>query len=267
DRTLVLVLEAIDADPSVMRAVRGAGKRRGPFLGARLHKFHAEIEADLEAGRITQEEAELRLDRARREYHEQMAAGRLHRMQRGPDGRPGERLLEIQKQIEDDLAAGRLTEKEAQAKLEALRTRHLKRVREADGRRHEVARAIADRLDAISDEIHRDLEEGLITEDEARERMQQAMQRLHRRIGERMRGRGLDLPPDIREKLQAVHESVQADLEAGIITKEEARRRLEHAKQEIHEQLRAQMQDRRGDRDDRPRPDGRRYRRGHEEHN
>ncbi|MHC4141083.1 MAG: hypothetical protein ACYSUF_04100, partial [Planctomycetota bacterium] len=266
DRTLVLVLEAMDADPRVMRAVRGARGQRSPFLGARLRHLHEDIEADLEAGRITKQEAELRLDRARREYHEQMAAGRLHRMHRGAGDGAGERLLKMQKQIEDDLAAGRLTEKEAQAKLEALRARHLKRVREDDGRRHEVARAIADRLDAISEEIHRDLEEGIITEEEARERMHQAMERLHRRIGERLHNRMRELPPEIRDQLRKIHAQVEADLEAGIITREEARKRLEHARQEIHEQFRDQMREQRGDRGDRPGPEGRRHRRGHEKH-
>ncbi|MHC5006347.1 MAG: M56 family metallopeptidase [Planctomycetota bacterium] len=263
DRTLVLVLEAMDADPSVMRAVRGAGGGRRPFLGARLHSLHEEIEADLAAGIITKEQARQRLEHARQEIHEHLEAGRLHRMQRDVGERPGERLLKMQKQVEDDLAAGRITEKQAQARHEEIRARHLKRVQENDGRRHEIAKAIAERLDAIGDEIHRDLDAGVITEEEAKERMHRAMQEIHRRIGERIRGRQFALPPDMREKMQAIHEEVEADLAAGIITKEQARQRLEHARQEIHEHLRSQMPERRGGR---PGAKGRHHRGGHEEH-
>jgi len=231
-----------------MRAVRGAGGKRGPFLGARLHRLHEEIEADLEAGVITQDEARQRFDRAQREIHEHLEAGRLHRMHRGEGERPGERLLKMQRQIEDDLAAGRITEKQAQERLEGIRARHLKRIREDDGRRHEMAKAIADRLDAISEEIHRDLDAGVITQDQARERMHRAMREIHRRVGDRIRGRQPDLPPAVREKMQAIHEEVEADLAAGIITREEARQRLEHARQEIHEHLRSTMKERHGDR-------------------
>jgi beta-lactamase regulating signal transducer with metallopeptidase domain len=244
DRTLVLVLEAMDADPSVMRAVRGAGGKRGPFLGARLHRLHEEIEADLEAGVITQDEARQRLDRARREIHEHLEAGRLHRMHRAEGERPGERLLKMQQQIEDNLAAGRITEKQAQKRLEEIRARHLKRIQENDGRRHEMAKAIADRLDAISEKIHRDLDAGVITQDEAKARMHRAMQEIHRRMGDRIRGRQRALPPAVREKMQAIHEEVEADLAAGIITKEEARQRLEHARQEIHEHFRSTVKER-----------------------
>jgi hypothetical protein len=266
DRTLVLVLEAMDADPSVMRAVRGAGDRGRPFPGARLHRLHEEIEADLEAGVITEDEAKQRLDRARREIHEHLEAGRLHRMQRSAGERPGERLLKMQMQIEDDLAAGRITEKQAQARLEEIRARHMKRIQEDDGRRHEMAKVIADRLDAISEEIHRDLDAGVITEDEAKERMHRAMQQIHERMGQRFRGRRPALPPAVREKMQAIHAEVEADLAAGIITREEARQRLEHARQEIHEHFRSTLDERRRDRAGRPGPEGRRHRGGHEEH-
>jgi hypothetical protein len=200
-----------------------------------MQAIHEEVEADLAAGIITKEQARQRLEHARQEIHEHLEAGRLHRMQRDVGERPGERLLKMQKQVEDDLAAGRITEKQAQARHEEIRARHLKRVQENDGRRHEIAKAIAERLDAIGDEIHRDLDAGVITEEEAKERMHRAMQEIHRRIGERIRGRQFALPPDMREKMQAIHEEVEADLAAGIITKEQARQRLEHARQEIHE--------------------------------
>ncbi|MHC4347866.1 MAG: hypothetical protein ACYS15_04980, partial [Planctomycetota bacterium] len=261
DRTLVMVLEAMDADPRIMRAVRGAGGKRRPFPGVRLHRLHEEIEQDLEAGRITEDEARQRLDRARREIHEHLEAGRLHRMHRGEGAGPDQRLREMQKQIEDDLAAGRITEKQAQERHERIRARLLQRIEENEGRRHEMAKAIAERLDAIGDEIHRDLDAGVITEDEARERMHRAMQEIHRRMEDRLRGRRPALPPDVRKKMQAIHEQVKADLEAGIITEEEARERLEQAKQEIHEELRSTMQERRRGGG----PEGRRHRGGHEE--
>jgi hypothetical protein len=209
-----------------------------------MQAIHEEVEADLEAGVITQDEARQRLDRARREIHEHLEAGRLHRMHREDGERPGERLLKMQRQIEDDLAAGRITEKQAQERLEGNKARHLKRIREDDGRRHEMAKAIADRLDAISEKIHRDLDAGVITQDEAKKRMHRAMQEIHRRMGDRIRGRQRALPPAVREKMQAIHEEVEADLAAGIITKEEARQRLEHARQELHEHLRSTMKER-----------------------
>ena len=55
----------MDPDPHVLDAVRAAAVRRG--VHARLQRFHERVAADLEAGRITKEEAEQRLEVARKD--------------------------------------------------------------------------------------------------------------------------------------------------------------------------------------------------------
>jgi beta-lactamase regulating signal transducer with metallopeptidase domain len=229
DRTLVMVLEAMDASPRALRAVRqGPGRR--PFLETRLRRIHEEVRSDLEAGRITEQEAERRLDRARQEIHEHLEAARPRQ------GRAEDRLRLLRDRIEEELAAGRITADEARRRLDQIRARQEMILVERQ-RRQAMAQQAAERLNAIGDEIHRDLEAGVITEDEARRRMHHAMQEIHEELGPRFHGPRPPLPRAFADRMRAIHEEIAADLEAGLITEDEAHQRLDRARQEIQEQL------------------------------
>jgi hypothetical protein len=92
--------------------------------------------------------------------------------------------------------------------------------------------------------------------------MHKAMQEIHEKYGKRFHGRRPRLSKAFEERMQAIHDEVAADLEAGLITQAEAHERLQQAREELHERLRQSMRER-------PRgghgPEGRRHREGHEE--
>ena len=101
----------------------------------RLRKFHDKVRAELEAGRITEREAEQRIHAAARQLHEQMAVreGKLRR--EIPDSMRA-RLDEIGVQIKADVATGLITREEGRDRMKAAKHELHEQYREEFERRH-----------------------------------------------------------------------------------------------------------------------------------
>jgi hypothetical protein len=255
DRMLVMVLEAMEPEPEVLKAVQAANMRRG--VARRLRNFHERIEADLEAGRITEQEAQERIERMERGIHERMAAGRMDgRRPRGDHARMKHDPERAHKRIQEALDAGEITEEEAKERLERMKTRRLRAVAERE-MQQAIARRIAEHMETIHAEIEEALANGEITEEEAQARLEQVKQRIHERLG-RMHGRRGHVPEEVMQRMKAIHDEIRAQLEAGEITEAEARQRLQQARQALHEEFMSQQGDE--PRRERRRPDTRRRR-------
>jgi beta-lactamase regulating signal transducer with metallopeptidase domain len=250
DRMLVMVLEAMEPEPEILEAVKAAGGRRA--LAVRLRRFHERLDAGVEAGRISEEEAQRRLEHVQQEIHERMASGVADgRRPRGARFHGKRDLERIEKRVQEELEAGTITDTEAKERLEQARLRHLRGVVE-DEVRQEIAKRIAERVEAVHAEIERRLAAGEITEDEAHEQLERIRQEIHERIGKRMRGGRPHLPPEMLQRMKAVHDEIRAALEAGEITEAEARQRLDEARGALQEELDSQRDE---PRRERPRPE------------
>ena len=96
---------------------------------------------------------------------------------------------------------------------------------------------VEDRFRVIHQEIEEQLKAGLITEKEARERIRRFEQELHEHLKMRQHDRRSETEKLFEERMDEVHRQLRVDLEAGLITEKEARRRLDAARKELHEKL------------------------------
>ena len=96
----------------------------------------------------------------------------------------------------------------------------------------------------IKQKLHEQVEAGLITEAEAKQKLDRAHERLKNRLFRRFGGEPQEVS-EIERKLRAVGKQIKADVAAGLITEAEAHDRMRAMRIELHEQLRAEMKQRR----------------------
>jgi beta-lactamase regulating signal transducer with metallopeptidase domain len=251
DRTLVLVLKAMDPDPRVLEAVEAPGGKHR-FLMRRLHRFHREIADDLEAGRISHEEARQHLERAETRLRRHLEAARAPH---GRRGLPQLHMERLRRHLEGEVEAGRISEQEARQRLERARSaRHPRPIAEPDPHRRIGFELVGPRMHRIRAEIHEQLAAGRITKEEAVRRLEQVRQRVHDELAERLAPEHRAVMERIKERMDAVRAEIEEDLAAGRITRQDAMRRLREAKRELHENLGPRMDERRRGHRDRGRP-------------
>ena len=199
-------------------------------------EIHRQIETDLAEGLITQKQARERMRQAKRDLHAKLVGELADRL-------PiiAQRLGDIQREIKDQVMAGLITEKEAHERLgRAKRELHAKLLLEFGARGDDVE----DRFRVLHQEIEEQLKAGLITEKGARERLWRVTQELHEHLKRRQHDRRSETEKLFEKRMDELHRQLRADLEAGLITEKEARRRLDAARKELHEKLIAETHER-----------------------
>ena len=110
-----------------------------PGAVERLHKLHDSVRADLEAGRITQRQAEERIHAAAAKLHELMAKKEGHPRREMPDSMRA-RLKELHEEIKADYEAGLITGAEAEDLMRAAKLELQDELRAEMEQRHEKRR-------------------------------------------------------------------------------------------------------------------------------
>ncbi len=197
DRELMIVLERIGLDEKVRRSFEHAA-RRHVDLDEDVRGIHERIVVELEAGRITEAEAEVRLHQSMMELHEKIRAGDLDVRRRVRHH--GEIEEAVRARIAAEVAAGIITEEEAQRRLE--RTGAELRRHSGDHiahLRHPLAAELIEaKMRAVREEIHREVEAGRMTMEEASERLDAVRLELRKEIKDQIRRirRAPDADPD-----------------------------------------------------------------------
>ncbi len=225
-RRLELAEEKLETLAKAREARRRSHHREMNALERRLKNLHAEIEEDVAAGRLSPQEAEERLAKAKHEVHARLKKrweNRLHPA--ATDKRIESEIDRLREQIKEDLALGRITEDEAERRLdESRRDVLLEWTHEGPLRKRRPGTDVSEGLFAVLKVVHDDLAAGRITEAEAHERLMEAKEKFefHREydVFEHQRDRELE------SKVRALRARVEDELAAGLITEAEAAERL-----------------------------------------
>ncbi len=127
------------AKRKVMGMLRRVDNAMIPGAVERLHKLHDSVRADLEAGRITQRQAEERIHAAAAKLHELMAKKEGHLRREMPDSMRA-RLKELHEEIKADYEAGLITGAEAEDLMRAAKLELQDQLRAEMEQRHEERR-------------------------------------------------------------------------------------------------------------------------------
>jgi len=148
DETMMMILERLGPDERVRRALAEAD----------LHELHGHLEREVRAGRMSKKHA----------------IKKFHGILREVEG------ADVKQRLTEQVKAGLITEAEAKKALhhahDELKARLMHR-----HERHVPPEAI-ERLHALHEAVKADLEAGLITEAEARDRMRAAKLELHEQL-------------------------------------------------------------------------------------
>ena len=192
-------------------------------LGSKKHRymqFTKEIEAAVEAGKLSEEEAEEKLIAVRREMFEE---------KRGDEGEPRElkakkrRYEQVTREIKEAHEAGKITEEEAEEKLIHLRREMFEHQRHSEAEAREL-QAKKRRYEQAARKIKEAHEAGKISEEDAEEKLID----LRREMFEEEHHDGKEsreLQADKRRYEQAARKIKEAH-EAGKISEEEAEEKL-----------------------------------------
>ncbi len=265
DAELMIVLERIGLDEEVRRSFEHAARRHSG-VGGRAKDIHRRVAEDLEAGRITEAEAQERMHAVMRrpqdagvptleELHEGLRAGRDDTRQhiRARIQLEG-RARDIHRRIAEDLEAGRITEAEAEVRLhESMRRPQdagvptLEELHEelhagGDAARQPLRRRMQLEMESVRARIAEELAAGAITPEEAARRMERAGAEVRKRAGDHIEhlrhSRGGEI---IESKMRAVREKIVREVEAGRMTREEAREHLDAVRAEIRREIRDEI--------------------------
>ncbi len=146
------------------------------------------------------------------------------------------KMHESRAYVQQEVAAGRMSEADAREHLELVKVKlekHFAKMAEQRHNRMIVDDAVHDRMRRLHDTIRADLTAGLITEQQATARLQEAEQELHEWMRHR-RNATHEILAGFKREMQRVHEQVDAALEAGLITEDEAADRLRQAAETLH---------------------------------
>ena len=230
NETLMTFLDSLGTEPRVRRAIELAFKE-AHFVESRLHEARDYVAGELAADRITKEQARKHLEGVRLKLHEHFKA----KVARHREGAAfvEQRMRRLRKQVEDELAAGLITEDQAEKRLGRARAEFKAMLAERVENRSKLGQRLESHLHKIHKEIKADLAAGLITEKEAKQRLHRAKEDLHARLFAQLETDH----PDIADRLRALHQKIEDQLAAGLITQPEAQDRLRRAKLELHEHL------------------------------
>lgn len=149
----------------------------------KLHAIGKQIKSDVAAGLITEDEAKLRYQDARKKFHGKQRDNLAFF--------PGaaERLHKLHDAVRADLKAGRITEKEAEQRIHAAAAELHEQLEYRRAHRSERTDSMRHRFQEIHEQVRADLEEGLITEAEAQDRMRAARLELREHFQAEMKQR------------------------------------------------------------------------------
>ena len=151
------------------------------------------------------------------------------------------KLHAIGTQLKADLAEGLINEV-------AAKQRYLEAEEKFYGKLHRANKVTfpgaVERLHKIHESVRADLEAGRITERQAEERIHAAAAAVHEMMAEQKGHLRHEMPDSMRDRLHQLHDEIMVALEDGIITEAEAEDRMRAAKLELHEQLKAEMEQR-----------------------
>ena len=88
-------------------------------MHARMQEVRAEVERRLAEGLISEAEAKDRIAAAERELHEQIRSSRFHLRRAMHDDAVRAKILGLHKDLEDQIAAGRISREEARERIHA----------------------------------------------------------------------------------------------------------------------------------------------------
>lgn len=152
------------------------GARDEPFGDAELGRARARIMDEVAAGHMTKEEAAMKLDDLRARIVEKV---KLRRNRHREVFEIFEaRMAEAQAEVEDLVAAGEITEEQAEERLQQVRREMHEKLQARFGPPPELKEKLA----AIHEQVERELDAGLITEQEARKRLDAARRALHEHL-------------------------------------------------------------------------------------
>ena len=237
-RRLELAEEKVERWAKTRAARRRTHHREINATERRLKKLHAEIEEDVAAGRLSPQEAEERLAKAKHEVRARRKnrwENRLH--PDAADNRVEPVIDRLHEQIKEDLAFGRISENEAERRLDEARRDVLGEwTHERRLYKRRPGTDVSEGLFEVLKTVHEDLAAGRITEAEAHERLVEAKEKfeLHRVHDDFEFKRDRELG----SKLQALRARVEDELAAGLITETEAAERLEKLHRERDQQRR-----------------------------
>ena len=125
----------VEAGEQFYGKLHRANNARFPGAVERLHKIHETVRADLEAGRITQRQAEERIHAAAAKLHKRMAAQMEHPRHEMTDSMRA-RLHDLHDEIKADYEAGIITKAEAGELMQAAKLELHEQYRARFERRH-----------------------------------------------------------------------------------------------------------------------------------
>lgn len=230
-----IVLKALD--PDVYLRVKRASAPRDHFVhfSDELKAMHEELAAEVKAGRITEAEAKMKMERVMAEVHERGGPHDVHFRELDPSRNvffgPMEKL---HKKIQEDLAAGLITEDEAH---EMLIKAHDQLAERMDGRRRAVIELIHAKLDRMRADIEEKVAAGILSEEEAAEQIAKARQKLHDHLMAKFDPQRRERMEQSMKELHFLNEEIERQLEEGIISQDEAAERLDAARRALHEAI------------------------------
>lgn len=234
---LELAKEKLQTWAKAREARRRSHHREGAALKRRLEEFHAETKEDHAFGRITEDQTERRLDEGRiteAEAHERLAEAKerfeFHRehdvFDHQRDRRLESKLQTLRARVEDDLAAGRITETEAAERLQKVHRQRDQRRLPRHRRHEEIARS-------VRESVHNHLVEILarrgVTEKEARS----ILDRVHRELDGREHREGRRPRREQAGFIVRVIEQVADTLAARGVPEDEIKKVLEHVHRDL----------------------------------
>ncbi len=196
----------------------------------RYMKFAEEIEAAVEAGKLSKEDAEEKLIAMRRKMFEQ--EGRKDGEQREMDARK-QRYMKFAEEIEAAVEAGRLSKEDAEEKLIAVRRKMFEQEGRKDGEQREMD-ARKQRYMKFAEEIEAAVEAGRLSKEDAEEKLIAMRRKMFEKDGgEKEEDR--DIEAKKRKYMEIVRE-IEAAAEAGKVSREEAEKRIIALRKEIFKQ-------------------------------
>ncbi|MCH8006541.1 MAG: M48 family metalloprotease [Planctomycetes bacterium] len=198
-------------------------RRPGTNVSEGLFAVLKTVHEDLAAGRITEAEAHERLAEAKErfEFHREHDVFDHQR-----DRRLESKLQTLRARVEDDLAAGRITEAEAAERLKELRQKRNQRRRPLHRPHEEIARS-------VRESVHNHLVEILarrgVTEKEARS----ILDRVHRELDGREHREGRRPRREQADFIVRVIEQVADTLAARGVPEDEIKKVLEHVHRDL----------------------------------
>lgn len=189
----------------------------------RFHEFERDIRRELEAGEISEDEAEARLmemrERLEEEQHQHEHRMEMERRER--------EFHEFERDIDAALRAGKLTEQQAKEKLEAV---HKELFGDHEDRHHgKEIEAVKRKIEQTVIKIKEMVEAGTLSEQDARKKIAAIQKKM---VGELQMKRSLEVR---QEQFEAIQQKVRVAVEQEKISPEQAREQLQQIRQKLFE--------------------------------